>query len=87
MGLLTLHERQHFTVVLILVGMSYSYLETRVIIKIYANFWQIFMGMKQNNFFFEKEIKMADSQKLSFQLRQFPILNIFHENFRDWSLG
>ena len=42
------------------------------------NLWLIFMGMKQ------KKIKIADSKKLSFPKP--PILNIFCENFMDWSL-
>ena len=39
----------------------------------------IFMGMKQN------EIKMADSEKLSFSIRQ--ILNIFSWKFQGSVLG
>ena len=41
--------------------------------------WHVFMGMMQ------KRIKMADSKKPNFPVR--PILNIFCENFMDWSLG
>jgi hypothetical protein len=33
----------------------------------------------------QKKIKMADSKKLIFQLRQFSIF--FQENFMDWSLS
>ena len=48
-------------------------------------FWLIFMGMKQESFFCKKKFKMANSKEFSFSTP--PILNIFCENFRDWSLG
>ena len=42
--------------------------------------WHVFMGMKQKKIF-----KMADSKKQCFS--KLPTLNIFCENFMDWSLG
>ena len=39
----------------------------------------VFFEMKQNNFFFEKKIKMADSKKPHFPAP--PILNIFSQKF------
>ena len=40
----------------------------------------VFIEMKQ-----KKKFKMADSKKPHFPAP--PILNIFYENFMDWSLG
>ena len=44
------------------------------------NIWLIFMGMKQKKKFLEKN----QNGRLK---KTEPILNIFHENFRDWILG
>ena len=50
------------------------------------NLWLIFMGMKQKNFFFEKQNSKWPTQKnWVFQNHQFSIF--FFKNFMDWSLG
>ena len=43
------------------------------------------LNMDKQKFFFEKKIKMANSKK-KFSKYVHPILNIFRENFTDWSL-